>query len=163
MTADNIHGEIDWGPAVGREDGAGPEQDADGLRVVRPAVKGDAEGISRLLGQLHPDLEPTYQPGRVRQQSQGFVASEDGEVVGFALATFVDYGVEPHGTVEELIVDAARRGKGFGSDLLERRRDWLSSLGAEVVFVSPVDDAEWFYVRHGWRKCARDWLWRSPR
>jgi predicted N-acetyltransferase YhbS len=96
----------------------------------------------------------------VRQEARTFVAVDGDEVVGVVVATFVDYGREPYGMVEELVVAPAWRGAGVGAGLLWECRGWLAAAGADVVFVSAADRAAAeFYVRAGFNRCAGPWLW----
>ncbi|RZU01598.1 acetyltransferase (GNAT) family protein [Kribbella rubisoli] len=71
----------------------------------------------------------------------GAGASAGDEIVGVLMVTFVDYGREPYGVVEELVVDPASRGLGTGAALLAECKSWLGGLGAEVVFVSASDES----------------------
>ncbi len=79
------------------------------------------------------------------------------------VATLVDYGIEAYGTVEELVVGADCRGQGIGRTLLERCRSWLEASGAEVVFVSALNEevAE-FYTATGFTRCTGPWLYWAP-
>jgi GNAT superfamily N-acetyltransferase len=78
------------------------------------------------------------------------------------VATFVDYGREPYGVVEELVVDPASRGAGTGAALLAQCKSWLGALGAEVVFVSTVDEESVeFYLHAGVTRCTGPWLWAA--
>ncbi|MET9272626.1 GNAT family N-acetyltransferase [Kribbella sp. NPDC003557] len=96
----------------------------------------------------------------VRQDARTFVAVEGDAVVGVVVGTFVDYGHEPYGMVEELVVAPEWRGAGTGAALLGECREWLAASGAEVVFVSAVDqEAAEFYVRAGFNRCVGPWLW----
>ncbi|TDW75950.1 GNAT family N-acetyltransferase [Kribbella pratensis] len=128
---------------------------------VREATAADRAGIQRLLRELHGDGADGTTLPEIRQQARTFVAGED-EIVGLLVATFVDYGHEPYGVVEELVVDPASRGSGTGAALLAQCKSWLEALGAEVVFVSAADEeAAEFYLRAGFRRCTGRWLWAT--
>ena len=128
--------------------------------TVEQARTEDGPGIRRLLGQLHPDGADRATLPQVRQESRTFVATDDQEVVGLVVATFVDYGIEAYGMVEELVVDPRRRGEHIGGALLDQARHWLRDLGADVVFVSALDAAaEAFYVAGGFVRCSGPWLY----
>jgi N-acetylglutamate synthase-like GNAT family acetyltransferase len=132
--------------------------------VVRSATTTDRPGIRRVLGELHSDGTDGVTLPVVRQQAETFIATNDGAVVGLAVATCTDYGREPYGTVEELVVDAASRGLGIGTALLDQCRSWLDELGAGVVFVSAIDeDAARFYQSAGFNRCTGPWLFWSSR
>ena len=128
---------------------------------VREATAADRAGIQRLLRELHGDgVDGTALP-EIRQRARTFVAGEE-EIVGLLVATFVDYGHEPYGVVEELVVDPASRGSGTGAALLAQCKSWLGALGAEVVFASAVDEeAAEFYLHAGFTRCTGPWLWAT--
>lgn len=130
---------------------------------VRAATSSDSGEIYRLLRQLHPDAPPTATLPSVRQTSETFVATLDGEVAGVVVVASVDYGLEAYGTVEELVVDVGHRGVGIGTALLERCRAWFVDAGVAVVFVSAADEAAArFYLSSGFRLCTGPWLYTSP-
>jgi N-acetylglutamate synthase-like GNAT family acetyltransferase len=132
-------------------------------KVVRAATAADRAGIQRLLRELHGDGADSTTLPEVRQQAQTFVVCDD-EIPGVLVATFVDYGHEPYGVVEELVVDPASRGSGTGTALLAQCRAWLRGLGAEVVFVSAIsEEAAEFYLQAGFVRCAGPWLWTANR
>ncbi|MET9022398.1 GNAT family N-acetyltransferase [Actinopolymorpha sp. NPDC004070] len=122
-------------------------------------MSADRSGITRLLRHLHgADAEGTTLP-RVRQEAQTFVATDGEQVVGLVVATLVDYGVEAYGSVEELVVDPEFRGQGTGRSLLDRSLTWLAASGAEVVFVSALDeDVIDFYASAGFKRTTGPWL-----
>jgi N-acetylglutamate synthase-like GNAT family acetyltransferase len=130
---------------------------------IRSALPGDENEIARLLCELHPDQPAAFRPDEVRQGARSFVATEADEVLGFALATFVDYGLSSYGMIEELVVDAGRRGGGIGTALVDACRECLGGQGIEVVFVSALDAAaEAFYQRRGFVRCTGPWLYWVP-
>jgi N-acetylglutamate synthase-like GNAT family acetyltransferase len=130
--------------------------------VVRDATVADRAGIRRLLRELHGDGMGRATLPEVRQEARTFVADDGDDVIGLLVATFVDYGHEPYGVVEELVVDPANRGSGTGTALLVECRAWLDALGAEVVFVSAVsDEAAEFYLTAGFTRCTGPWLWAA--
>ncbi len=130
------------------------------VRVARADDRGE---ITRLVRQLHPDSADGSSLPRVRQEARTFVATEEDGLVGLAVATLVDYGVEAYGSIEELVVDAPGRGRGIGTALLAQCREWLTEAGAEVVFVSAKDDeAVSFYVGAGFVHCRGPWLFWTP-
>lgn len=129
--------------------------------AVRTAAAADKDAIRRLLARLHPEDAQRATLPLIRQESRTFLASGERDVFGLAVATFVDYGVEAYGTIEELVVEEDRRGEGIGRSLLESCRVWLEDAGARVIFVSALDDAEQFYLGAGFSRCSGPWLYRS--
>ncbi len=129
--------------------------------AVRPAAASDQDAIRRLLAHLHPQGAHRATLPLVRMESTTFLAGDGRDILGLAAATFVDYGVEAYGTIEELVVEESRRGEGIGSSLLESCRTWFEDAGARVIFVSALDDAERFYLGVGFSRCSGPWLYRS--
>jgi GNAT superfamily N-acetyltransferase len=130
---------------------------------IRRAVASDQDAIRDLLRQLHGTAASEATLPAVRQQARTFLATAGGTTIGLAVATFVDYGVEPYGTIEELVVDAAHRGNGVGSALLEQCREWLTGLGARVIFGSAIDAAAaTFYGAADFVSCTGPWLFWTP-
>ncbi|GAA3150273.1 GNAT superfamily N-acetyltransferase [Kribbella aluminosa] len=128
--------------------------------VVRDGAAEDRVGIRRLLRELHGDVAESMTLPVVRQEARTFVAVDGLELAGVVVGTFVDYGREPYGTIEELVVAPGWRGAGIGTALLDECRGWLAGTGAEVVFVSAVGDAAAeFYLRAGFVRCVGSWLW----
>jgi GNAT superfamily N-acetyltransferase len=133
------------------------------MAKIEPASAADIPAIDRLARILYADEARPY--GRVRQGSRSFVARRDGEVVGFAICTFSDYGINRSGQLDELAVSEATQGEGIGRDLLGACTDWLKSECIEVVFVSAGMAAEEdrqlserFYLRMGFKRCIGSWL-----
>jgi N-acetylglutamate synthase-like GNAT family acetyltransferase len=131
------------------------------MTEIRTATAADRAGIAHLVRQLHPESGPSSLPA-VRQESRTLVAAEKGNLIGLAVVTLVDYGIEAYGTIEDLVVDETARSRGVGRALLDECRAWLSAEGADVVFVSSLDDAEPFYIRAGFRPCTGPWLFWAP-
>jgi GNAT superfamily N-acetyltransferase len=134
-----------------------------GVGVVREAGPADKGGVRELMVALHGEAARSATLPVVRQEARTFVVGEGDDIVGMAVVTFVDYGHEPYGMIEELVVRDGRRGAGVGSALLDRCREWLGALGAEVVFVSAADEqAVGFYRAAGFNPCTGPWLWSPP-
>ncbi|MFF0340783.1 GNAT family N-acetyltransferase [Kribbella sp. NPDC004875] len=136
-----------------------PAESREGV-VVREAGAVDGGAIRELLRELHGDAASAATLPVVRQEARTFVAADGDDVVGVVVATFVDYGHEPYGMVEELVVAPGRRTGGVGTALLGECRQWLAGLGADVVFVSAVsDEVAEFYLAAGFQRCVGPWLW----
>jgi ribosomal protein S18 acetylase RimI-like enzyme len=139
-----------------------PEKETS-MAKIEPASADDHPAIHRLARILYGDDVRPYTP--VRQASRTFVARRDGEVAGFLICTFSDYGITRSGQIDELAVSEAAQGEGIGRDLLDTCTDWLRSEGIEVVFVSAGLEAEEdrqlserFYSRMGFKRCIGPWL-----
>jgi len=135
---------------------------------IREATAADYDELSRLLTQLHSEEPGAFHPDQVRQGHRAFVAVADGEIVGFLLGAFIDYGLrsEGGGTIEQLVVDARHRGRGVGEGLVGEWKQWLQGEGLHVGFVSTTEElgAKGFYERCGFRPCEGPWLvWSAVR
>lgn len=130
---------------------------------IRHAAEPDKAALRDLLRRLHPmDQADSATLPHVRQRNQTFVATRAERVVGMALVTFVDYGVEAYGMIEELVVDEAHRGDGIGRGLLAKCQAWFDANDAEVVFVSAAtEDVIGFYRTAGFDRCTGPWLARA--
>jgi len=127
--------------------------------MVRPATTDDRADIQRVLLELYPDGVDGVTLPHIRQEAQTFVATNGDQVVGVAVATLVDYGREAYGSIEELVVESRSRGHGIGRELLDQCLQWLQASGAEVVFVSALDDdVAAFYQSAGFARCTGPWL-----
>ena len=128
--------------------------------LIRDSRPGDQAALMRLAHELHPEhglraLKP------VRLESRTFAAEADDEVIGFALVTLTDYGLESCGYIEELVVEESNRGDGIGTALLQRCVDWLKENDVFVLFLSSRDDmSDRFYLARGFERCKRPWLVR---
>jgi N-acetylglutamate synthase-like GNAT family acetyltransferase len=131
--------------------------------VVRPAAEADRQALNSLLRQLHPDAAGASTLPRIHQESNTFIARQDGAVAGLAVVTFVGYGSTAYGMVEEVVVDRDHRGKNIGTALVEQCLEWATGLGAEVTFVSALADAEDFYLKSGFERCTGPWLYWTAR
>lgn len=92
-----------------------------------------------------------------------WVAEDEGEVVGFALATL--HGTDLH--LDEIGVVPSRIRRGIGSRLMRTVLDEARVRGARRVTLVTVDFVPWtlpFYARHGFRRlqvCELDARLRS--
>jgi ribosomal protein S18 acetylase RimI-like enzyme len=100
---------------------------------------------------------------RVREFLANFVATDsvvvarDGGVVGFAMFR-VESGAYDQdvtrGVIDNVFVDAGRRGEGIGSRLLDAAEAALADRGADVASLSVLAenaDARRLYARRGYR------------
>jgi N-acetylglutamate synthase-like GNAT family acetyltransferase len=131
------------------------------MTTYRPATPNDHPGIERLLTQLHPDASSILP--LIHQQAQTFVATHQSNILGVAVVTFTNYGHAPYGVLEELVVDESTRNTGIGTTLLTQALTWLESAGAEVVFVSALNEkAVAFYRSTNFTPCTGPWLFWTP-
>jgi N-acetylglutamate synthase-like GNAT family acetyltransferase len=122
------------------------------------ASEADLASLQELARQLHgPEAAPVTP---VRQASRTFVARDGAVIIGFAIVTLTDFGLERSGAIEALAVSEARQGSGHGAALIDACTDWLAGEGVEVVFVSALADAVSFYRRVGFQPCTGPWLFR---
>jgi N-acetylglutamate synthase-like GNAT family acetyltransferase len=127
--------------------------------MIRRARESDAQAVTALLSQLDYPFEaeavvralaeivadPAHLP---------LVAEEDGEVVGFVNANFRPqlHHLAPVGTIDELVVDASRRSRRIGEQLVEAVLAEARRRGADVVEVMTHERRERaraFYCRCG--------------
>ncbi|HEX3811695.1 MAG TPA: GNAT family N-acetyltransferase [Mycobacteriales bacterium] len=125
---------------------------------MRSATAADRTDIHLLLGQLHGEGMSRSTLPQLRQESNTLLAVDADVTIGLAVATFVDYGIEAYGMIEELVVDSSRRGERIGTALVDQCRSWLGGLGAKVIFVSALVDAEAFYLKLGFQRCTGPWF-----
>ncbi len=127
--------------------------------IIRPAERRDLPAIGRLatlLVALHHDLDPLRFIAPVPETPQGYahylgsqlrrkdsvllVAEDAGAVIGYAWARMegMDWMTlrGPAGVLNDLVVDAAARGRGIGRMLLEASLVELKARGAPRVVLS---------------------------
>ena len=126
---------------------------------IEPASAADVPSIDRLARLLYGDDVRAYTP--VRQASRTLVARRDGEVAGFVVCTFSDYGITRSGQIDELAVAENAQGEGIGRELLDACEAWLTAEGIEVVFVSVGEGADGFYKALGFTPCIGPWFYRA--
>ncbi|HEX3915748.1 MAG TPA: GNAT family N-acetyltransferase [Caulobacteraceae bacterium] len=125
---------------------------------IERATASDFPAIDQLARLLHGDeVRPVTV---VRQTSRTFVARDAGAVVGFAIATLTDYGINISGQLEELAVGEAGQRSGTGRALVAACEAWLAGEGVDVVFVSSLTGAVGFYEAMGYQPCTGPWLYR---
>jgi GNAT superfamily N-acetyltransferase len=146
------------------------------LRIATPA---DAETLAALgaatftrsFGHHYPPadlaafLAAEHQPGAYAAWAGDpryrlWLAEQDGAAVGYALAG--PCGL-PHpevtpacGELKRIYVDAAARGEGLGSRLLQAALDWLSAPGRDlwIGVWSENPGAQRLYGRHGFERAG---------
>ena len=133
---------------------------------IRPAQASDLEVLIALLQQLSLD-EPREDPGALAKYKIALaevqadprqtllVAVEDGVAVGmtvFIVVPNLSHVGRPYAMVEDVVVDQAQRGQGYGEALMRRAIDMAREAGCyKLVFTSNRrrTDAHRFYERLG--------------
>jgi len=144
--------------------------------VIRPATRADLPDLCRLAADAYRDtrfffdrhVDETRAPAlyarwierSVVDQLADFVlaAEWEGQTVGHITGKL---GPGPAGSIGLLAVDAAMRGHGLGSRLLEAGLAWLAQHGAvqvDLVTQGRNTSAQRLYQRHGFVTQAT-WLW----
>lgn len=137
---------------------------------IRTARPGDADRVYALLEQLEPAYSPdrpafdTNFPVLLNDDSTSLLlVAEDasGEVVGYALTTITPLlhtnGSSAH--LQELVVDAAHRGEGVGTAIVEEVERFCRERAVRQITVASRRSAD-FYERIGYRSSA-DFLKRT--
>ena len=135
--------------------------------IVRSANGGDLDALVRLLAVLF-SIEADFTPDPKRQrrgltlmlqdrdQRIALVAERAGAVIGMITAQLVVSTAEggPSALVEDLVVEAAERGRGVGGRLLRELESRARVMGASrLQLLADRENVEAlrFYERAGWR------------
>jgi GNAT superfamily N-acetyltransferase len=138
--------------------------------AVRAARREDLDALVRLLGVLF-SIESDFQPDPERQRlglglllgdpwrCAVLVAEREGAIVGMVTVQLVVSTAEGafSALVEDMIVDAAERGRGVGGALLRAGEAWAATRGArrlQLLADRENGPALGFYERMGWRPTA---------
>jgi GNAT superfamily N-acetyltransferase len=129
------------------------------VELTRRAHASDAEQIGTLLRQLdYPvataDVEPVLAELVADPAHLFLVAEEDGQVIGFVNANFRPqlHHLGRVGTIDELVVDEAFRGRRVGERLVEAVLEEARRRGADVVEVMTHERRE--RARAFYRRCG---------
>ena len=127
--------------------------------MIRRARASDARAVTALLAQLDYPLEadavaPVLAEVVADPAHVALVAEEDGEVVGFVNANFRPqlHHLAPVGTIDEIVVDAGRRGRRIGERLVEAVLEEARRRGADVVEVTTHERRE--RARRFYKRCG---------
>jgi GNAT superfamily N-acetyltransferase len=129
------------------------------VELTRPARESDTEQIAALLAQLDYGFDPV-EVAPVLAELIGdcahtvLVADEDGRVIGFVNANFRPqlHHLAPVGTIDELVVDEAKRGRRIGERLVEAVLEEARRRGADTVEVTTHERRE--RARAFYRRCG---------
>ncbi len=84
----------------------------------------------------------------IQGSHKGWLAEEDGKVVGFAMG---DYDA---GELTVIALLPELEGKGIGKSLLNNVEQWVHSTGCKSIWLTTDMDtslrAYGFYIKHGW-------------
>jgi ribosomal protein S18 acetylase RimI-like enzyme len=94
------------------------------------------EAIAGLLPQLDTNIRPPareYLEQVLRSESSHFIIGEleNNEIAGFLVIVTYPVPTGIKAWVEDVVVDEALRGKGYGMDLMQYAIDYARSAGAE--------------------------------
>ena len=123
--------------------------------VCRQAIVADIPAMSRI--RLAVTENALSNPGRITEAmyrdyldvlGRGWVAEQDGEIIGFSYADRTD------SSIWALFVDPEREGRGAGKQLLRLAVDWLYELGNPEVRLGTAAHtrADRFYAAQGWTR-----------
>jgi len=131
-------------------------QDIPALPEIERAAGGLFAGLD-LVQDSEDHTVPVEELERARKTGRLWVATEDEQPVGFAMATIVD-GLAH---LEELDVHPRHSRRGLGTALVERVCEWAKSEGFAAITLSTFRDVPWnapFYTRLGFRIVTEDEL-----
>lgn len=113
----------------------------------------DVVAVERVRGLVRENQLATPIPrervvAALEARGRGWVAVNDGEVVGFSMADLVD------SSIWALFLLPEWEGKGLGRALLDRAVAWLFDQGCTTIWLTtdPATRAAGFYERVGWRR-----------
>ena len=115
--------------------------DIPAMSRIRIAVKENAlSNPARITEAMYRDYLDTL--------GRGWVAEQDGEIVGFSYADRAD------SSIWALFVDPGREGRGAGKQLLRLAVDWLFEIGNPEVRLGTAAHtrADRFYAAQGWTR-----------
>jgi GNAT superfamily N-acetyltransferase len=123
-----------------RSRGVFAAQQADNAAVlaVCSLAAGDVPAVTRIVCDL-PEYFTSDVPGQVERDISrhgGWVLTDSGDVAGFAVAARRSPGAAE---ILWMAVDPSRRGRGFGTVLLDRMLGELAADGVSVVEVKTLD------------------------
>jgi GNAT superfamily N-acetyltransferase len=108
------------------------------MLAVRGFAAGDAPAVAAIIGSL-PDYFTDDVPAKVERDSashEAWVLTDSGAVTGFAVAARKSPG---GAEILWIAVDAARRGRGYGTRLLGHVLAHLATAGISLVEVKTLD------------------------
>jgi GNAT superfamily N-acetyltransferase len=117
--------------------------DIPAIFAIRTAVKENSATMQRLaeLG-----ITPAYISEGLKSHYKGWVADDDGRVVGFSIADKTD------NSIWAMFVLPDFESRGLGRALMARAVEWLLECGADRIWLTTGPDtrAAGFYLHLGW-------------
>jgi glucosamine-phosphate N-acetyltransferase len=136
------------------------------MAQLRPCCREDFDGVLALLRQLWPDkpldpaaLRAVFENALTAGNPVYLCSTEDGKIVGFGSLTVRSslWQEGQIGHVDELVVDAACRGRGIGTQLLEGLVALAKAKGCRRVELDSAlhrGEAHRFYEKQGFENRA---------
>lgn len=109
----------------------GPRTESFDASRIRPMSETDLTTVTRIAQQVYKGKAKRWIRHSFKGGDVGFVAVENGRVVGFAFATVAGRTARLH----TLTVEPNHRSRGLGGDLMAARLNTLAALGVEEVLV----------------------------
>ena len=123
----------------------------------RPARAGDSDAIAGLLDELGYPALASEVPARLAELAKypntlALVAADGAEVVGIVTAQVFPslHASEPVAWITSMVVSSQHRGRGIGSELVERAERWALEKGAVKVSLTSAlhrEEAHAFYQK----------------
>lgn len=132
--------------------------------TIRQAAIADATAINRLSAQLGYTIPIAQTEVNIlaladNPHSAIFVAEEDGQVTGWLQVCYKLYlETGPFCEIVGLVVDEQQRGKGIGTQLVTKAKEWAQQTNARALKVRTNvkrADAHRFYEREGF-SCMKE-------
>ena len=131
--------------------------------VIRLSQEGDLEQLCGLLSQLSPQegeakrdiVEEEFAKLRTDLNYYLSVYEEDGKITGTAMLLIqpnLSHQGRPVGHIENVVTDAAVRGKGIGRELIRYLVDFACGKGCYKVILNCTEDNAKFYEKCGFRR-----------
>jgi GNAT superfamily N-acetyltransferase len=151
--------------------------------IIRPAKRNDIDGLLEVWKE-HMDFHSERYPLFTRS-AEGHIkfaeflkkhwndpdwavfVAEEGTIVGYCLATVMDYppvfNVRKFGFIQDMAVTAAHRRRGIGTKLLERLEIWFKERGVRRIELQALignEVSQSFWRKRGYEpylnRCARN-------
>jgi hypothetical protein len=113
---------------------------------IRPSKAEEAPALSQLYHHINPEFPGDLDPD-IRCESETLVAQVNGEPVGLALISFVDYGVNSFADIHELtVIPNLPESDQIRDSLVESCLRWAAEHGAIGIYATVDDNDERFLL-----------------